>query len=147
MKPVHFEESILVAAPAPFVWRLLADSTTWRTWWTHSLDARTADRKPLADGSQLTLLLRPSWAPLRFRARVEAATADRFLLWASQGAGLRVQHAWHLEARAGGTFVRQQLTLAGPGLWLLYGLGQVGPLRRMLRDNLRGMKKLAERMI
>jgi len=148
MRPLLFDESQIVAAPPAAIWRLLADATTWRTWWPRCLDARTKDRKLLHDGTDLVLLVRPSWLPLRFHARVEAVTEPKLVIWTSRRGGLVAQHSFHLEARtAAGTRVQEQLAWTGPAVVLLRLLGQVEPYRRMLRANLRGLKQLAERLV
>ena len=57
------DESIAVAAPPETVWRLLEDPTTWTAWWPACVEARTADRRLIRDGSVLELALRPPGSP------------------------------------------------------------------------------------
>lgn len=145
--PLEIEESIAVAAPPEAVWRLLEDPTTWKTWWTACREASTADRRPLHDGSQLELVLRPSWLTLRFRPRVQAATPPRYLLWIGTGGGVTGRHAWYLDRRPEGTLVRQQEVFSGPGVLAMRLLGQAAATRRMFHESLRGLKRLAERAL
>jgi hypothetical protein len=141
------EETILVAAPPEAVWRLLADTHSWRLWWPACLEAESKDRKLLRDGSEFRLLLRLGWLNFRVHPRVEAATAPRSLVWTGTGAGITGRHAFYLDAKPAGTFVRQQETFTGPGLVLFRLLRLDRATQRMFHANLRGLKRLAERAI
>lgn len=141
------EETILVGAPPEVVWRLLADTTSWRVWWSACLEVAAKDRRPLHDGSELELLLKPGWLALRFKPKVLAVTENRALIWQGQGGGVTGRHAFYLDAKPAGTFVRQREDFEGLGLPLFRLLGFAGATRRMFRDNLRGLKKLAERSL
>ena len=125
----------------------LAASPSWRVWWPGCLEVAATDRRPLHDGSELKLVVRPSWIPIRFAARVEVATAPRALIWLARGAGLMVRHAFYLEGRPNGTLIRQREDLSGWGLLPFRRLRLDGATRRMFRDNLKGLKRLAERSL
>lgn len=141
------EETLLIGAPPEAVWRLLADPTTWRLWWPACLEVAAKDRRPLHDGSELDLLLKPGWIAMRTRPRVDVVTENRALIWTGSGAGVSVRHAFYLDAKPAGTFVRQREDFEGPLLPLFRLLGTAGATRKMFRANLRGLKKLAERSI
>ena len=141
------DDSIAVAAPPERIWRLLEDPATWATWWPACHEARTADRRPLHDGSRFELTLRPSWMTLHLHGQVGAATPARYLHWEARTLGLVARHAFYLDRRPDGTQLRQQVTLAGPGAFVLRALGQATAWTQMLRDNLKGAKRLAERAL
>lgn len=141
----QLEESIQVAAAPEIVWRFLADPHSWQHWWPGCREAEAKDRKTLHDGSQLTLVLRIGWMTLKFDARVEAATPQRTLLWISKNGGITVRQAFYLDARPNGTFVRQQGSFSGPGALFLRLTRLDHAARRMLQQNLRGLKRVVER--
>jgi len=141
------EETVLVGAPPEVVWRLLADTTTWRVWWPACLEVAARDRRPLHDGSELDLLLKPGWLALRFRPKVLAVTENRALIWQGPGGGVTGRHAFYLEAKPAGTFVRQREDFEGLALPLFRLLGFPAATRKMFKENLRGLKKLAERSV
>ena len=145
--PLAIDESIVVAASPEAVWRLLEDPSTWSTWWPACVEARTVDRRLIRDGSSLELALRPSFLTLRFRAGVEAATPGRHLIWVGRGGGVTARHAFYLSRRPDGTQVRQHETFTGPGLAVMRLCGQVAATRRMIRESLTGLKRLAERAL
>jgi carbon monoxide dehydrogenase subunit G len=141
---LQIEETIHIAAPPEAAWKLLADPRGWRLWWPGCLEAETADKKTLHDGSKLRLRLKLGWLPTRLDARIEAATPPKILVWTAKG-GLAERHAFYLEARPNGTFVREQQNLAGALLPLFRLLRLDRATRRMFQANLRGLKYLAER--
>jgi uncharacterized protein YndB with AHSA1/START domain len=143
--PLAIEETTLVGAPPEAIWRLLEDSYHWNLWWREVLESEPLDRKPLHDGSRLRLLVQPSWIPIRYRPVVEVATPNRALIWSAPGGGMTTRHAFYLEPKPNGTLVRQRQDLSGWGLLPFRLLRLHHATRRMLHDNLRGLKKLAER--
>jgi hypothetical protein len=141
------EETIQIAAPPEAVWKLLVDTHTWRHWWPGCLEAETRDRKHLRDGSEFTLLLRLGWIHFKVRPRVDAATPPKALHWTGRGAGVTGRHAFYLEAKPAGTFVRQKETFEGAGVVIFRLLLLDRATKRMFHDNLRGLKRFAERAV
>lgn len=143
---LRIEETIHIAAPPESVWRFVADLHTWQHWWPGCREAETKDRKPLHDGSSFLLAVHLGWLTLKFNARVEAATPPRSLLWQAGGGGVTARHAFYLDARPNGTFVRQQESLSGAGL-IFFRLARFDAAsRRMFQQNLRGLKRIVERL-
>lgn len=142
---LEIEESIHIAAPPESVWRFLADPHSWPHWWPGCREALTKDRKTLHDGSELTLVLHVGWLTLKLKARVETATPQRALLWVSKGGGLAGRHAFYLDVKPNGTFVRQRATFSGAGALLFRLLRLDVATRRMFQRNLRGLKRFVER--
>ena len=116
--PLAIEESILIAAPPERVWKLLADPFGWRFWWPQCKAAATEDRKPLRDGSRLELSLQLGFLPLTLRPTVEVAQPGKTLLWVGTGLGVTGRHAFYLEPRPNGTWIRQRETFEGWGIAL-----------------------------
>jgi len=142
---LRIEESIQIAAAPEIVWKCLADPRSWKHWWPGCREAETRDRKPLHDGSLFSVAQHLGWITLRFSARVEAATAPRSLHWVASAGGFSGRHAFHLDARPNGTFVRQHESFSGPGV-LLFRLARFDvATRRMFQQNLKGLKRMAER--
>jgi len=142
---LQIEETIQIAAPPEVVWKYLADPRSWPHWWPGCREAETGDKKTLHDGSALKVALRLGWLTLKFTARVEAATPPRTLLWEASGGGVTGRHAFYLDARPNGTFVRQQESFTGAGV-LFFRLARFDAAsRRMFQQNLRGLKRICER--
>ncbi len=142
---LQIEETIHIAAPPEVVWKFLVDPRSWQHWWPGCRDAETRDRKTLHDGSSFVLAVHLGWLTLRFNAQVEAATAPRALIWTASGAGVTGRHAFYLDAKPNGTFVREQESFSGAGVLLFRLLRFDAASRRMFQQNLRGLKRIAER--
>jgi uncharacterized protein YndB with AHSA1/START domain len=147
MSGLTIDETILIAAPPEAVWKLLVDPNTWRHWWPGCLEAETKDRKMLHDGSELALRLKLGWIVLRTRPKVDAATPPKSLVWTGRSAGVIGRHAFYLDPKPSGTFVRQQQTFHGPGLVIYRLLRLDRAAQRMFHANLRGLKRFAERAV
>ena len=147
MSGLTIDETILIAAPPETIWKLLVDPHTWRHWWPGCLEAETRDRKQLHEGSELTLRLKLGWIVFKTQPKVDAATPCRSLAWTGQSAGVTGRHAFYLDAKPSGTFVRQQETFRGPGLLAFRLLRLDRAARRMYHANLRGLKRIAERAV
>jgi len=139
------EEAILVGAPPQAVWRFLADPMSWRYWWRHCKSAATADLKPLRDGSRLEIALELGLLTFTLRPTVEVASENRTLIWVGRSLGVTGRHAFYLEARPNGTYVRQRESFSGGGLFLFQLLRLERATSRMFKENLRGLKRIAER--
>ncbi len=141
------EESIQIAAPPETIWRYISDPFGWRIWWPQCKSAETTDRKPLRDGSQLEIVLEIGVIPITLRPIVEVAQPHRVLLWTGKSLGVTRRHAFYLEPRPTGTFVRQCETFDGPGLPLfrLFRLDHATIM--MFKENLKGLKRAAERAL
>ena len=145
MSRLQIEETIHIAAPPEVVWKYLADPRSWPHWWPGCREAETRDKKTLHDGSVLKVALRLGWLTLKFTARVEATTPLRTLLWEASGGGVTGRHAFYLDARPNGTFVRQQESFTGAGV-LFFRLARLDAAsRRMFQQNPRGLKRVCER--
>jgi hypothetical protein len=91
------------------------------------------------------LALHLGWMTWKFTVRIEAVTANRSLAWVGKGSGVTSRHAFYLDARPNGTFVRQQENSSGPGVLLFRLVRFDAATRRMFQQNLRGLKRAAER--
>jgi hypothetical protein len=142
--PLALEQSILVGAAPEKIWRLISEPASWRFWWPQCKAAETADRRPLHDGSRVEIQLHGGLLPWTARAEAEVVQRERALLLRYVTLGTTLRLGFYLDARPNGTAVRERL--AGEGSLLLYRL-----LRRDLaaaksiHDNLRGLKRAAER--
>ena len=139
------EDSIHVGAAPEKVWRLVSDPFGWRFWWPQCKSAETVDRKPLRDGSQLEMTLQLGLVPFTVRATVEIAQPPRALLWIGKAFGVTARHAFYLEAKPNGTRVRERETFDGGGLLLFRLLRFEHATAVMFKQNLRGLKRMAER--
>jgi carbon monoxide dehydrogenase subunit G len=141
------EESIVVGARPEAVWRLISDPVSWRFWWPKCRSAETVDRKPLREGSELVLVLELGLLPINWHAKVEVMQPNRALMLDGHGFGVRGRHAFYLEEKRNGTQVREREAFEGWGLIPFQLLGLAHGTSVMFKENLKGLRKMAERSL
>lgn len=145
---LKLEASKFVAAAPATVWQLLDRPTTWKAWWEDCVEAIAVDRKGLREGSQIELVLKPGYRRVSFQPTVELYTENRILGLAQKDSLVDARLTFYVqEDRDGGTHVRCHLSFGGPYAILVRLLRQ-GDLVRISHDRiLRGLKRMAERMV
>ena len=135
------------AAPAT-VWQLLDRPTTWKAWWEDCVEAIAVDRKGLKEGSRIELVLKPSYRTITFVPTVERYSEKKNLTLVVQSHLFDASLSFLLqEDRDGSTQVRSLLSFGGPGAMLLRLLGQGDTIRFTHDRCVRGLKRMAERMV
>jgi hypothetical protein len=137
----------VMAAPAT-VWQLLDRPTSWKAWWDDCVEAIAVDRKGLKEGSTIELVLRPSYRRMSFFPVVDVYTENKILSLACKTALVDATLTFLLQPdREGCTQLRCQLSYGG-----VYGLlarltGQADLVRLCHDRCVRGLKRMAERMV
>jgi hypothetical protein len=140
------EQSVNVATDREVVWRLLIDPTTWKTWWPDCIDASAVDRKMLHEGSKLELALQPKQVKYTFNPEVDLTSEGKNLSLTHRSLFVQWTVSWHLQDLANGTRVTARGAFTGLGTALKGLFHQDDTVRFSLHSNLRGLKRLAERM-
>lgn len=137
----------VMAAPAT-VWQLLDRPTTWKAWWEDCVEAIALDRKGLKEGSAIELVLKPSYRRLSFFPVVDVYTENKIMSLVCKTVMVDATLTFFLQPdRDGGTQLRCQLSFGGAYSLLARLLGQ-GDLIRLCHDRcVRGLKRMAERMV
>ncbi|RMH18822.1 MAG: hypothetical protein D6696_12215 [Acidobacteria bacterium] len=138
--------AVRVAAPSATVWRLLVDVATWKSWWPDCLSATTADARTLHEGSRLELVLQPKHGRHTLRPVVDLITEGKTLSMTSRGPLLQATVSWHLHDDGEGTRLNLHGAFTGPAALVLRLLRADDVVRFSLHGNLRGLKKVAERL-
>jgi hypothetical protein len=139
------EETTRVGAPPEAVWRLLTELPTWRFWWPSCRHAEASDRRPLHDGSSFEYVLEGRLVPVTHRATVDVAQPGKALLWIDRALGVERRHAFYVEPGGWGTLVRERATFEGWNGLAARLLGRAPATSLLFRENLKGLRKAAER--
>ncbi len=137
-----------ISAAPETVWQLLDRPTSWKAWWEDCVEAIALDRKGLKEGSRLELVLRPSYRRLSFFPVVDLFTENKTLCLIYKTIFVDASLTFYLQVdRDGSTQLRSQLSFGGPYAMILRLFGQ-GDLIRLSHDRcIRGLKRMAERMV
>lgn len=142
---IEVELSKKIIAEREIIWSLLEDPKQWPTWWQDCVAARTMDQLSLREGSQLEVVLRPKRMKLRLNPVVDLHTPNKTLSLTHHSATIHSTCSWHFNDRPDGTLVTAQMVFNGFLPFVITIAQQSSIVRFSLNNNLRGLKKAAER--
>lgn len=127
------------------VWGLLSNLESWSRWWGDCNAARRKDRKPLAEGSQVELVLQPGGRERTLVTTVDLLTEGRGLTLVTQTMFFHATVAWQLREAP-----QETTRMSAHGSFGGLGSGRLGVGRELLeaslRRHLRGLTQAAERL-
>jgi hypothetical protein len=143
---IALESRLPVAADAGKAWGLLIEPRSWKTWWPAVREARTLDFKPLREGSRFEITLELGRLVATLRPKVALCADGRSLTWDGRWYGVPLRHEWFLEPRPDGIRVVARSRFGGAGATLLHLARLDRRWERMLVEQLRGLKRVAEQL-
>lgn len=141
------EESVNVASAPETIWGLLVNVGAWHTWWPDCVEANTRDYRALREGSELKVLMQPKHQKMSLRPVVDMCTEGRSLSITHRSVMIRTTVVWTLKTGSAGARVSVRGVFAGLLVLLMQVVGQGHLFRFSLHRALRGLKKIAERMV
>jgi hypothetical protein len=135
-----------IAAEPAKIWGLLIEPRSWKTWWPAVRDARSKDFKPLHEGSRFEVTLQLARTTTTLHPRVALCADGKSLAWDGRWLGVPVRQEWFLQSGERGCKVvtRSRFSGAGASLLKLFRLDRAWD--RMVGDQLRGLKRVAEQL-
>lgn len=140
------EKSVPIAAAPETVWRLLADPQTWPNWWPDCIVANPSGQARFGEGSRLELVLQPGLMKVTFRPEVDLFTENKTLSLTQRSALVQSTVTWYLQAKPEGTRVAVRGVFQGALFFFMRLLQQGSTPMATLATNLRGLRRMAERM-
>jgi hypothetical protein len=144
---VVVEKVVHVASDPETVWGLLVNLDTWKRWWPGCVAAHATDRRTLHEGSELELVLQPASRKITFKPEVDLLSEGKTLSLTYQSPFLQCTVVWEVAEGPAGAKVGVRGVFKGFQVWLMGLASRNGVFRMSLSGNLRGLKKLAERMV
>lgn len=144
--PVALESRTGIATAPLLVWGLLVDTKTWKSWWPAVRDARAFDFKPLHDKSRFEVTLQFTRLRATLVPRVVLAGEGKTLSWEARWAGVPLRQEWFLDPKPDGCRVTARLRFEGPGATVLRLLRLERGWDLMQHEQVRGLKRVAERL-
>jgi uncharacterized protein YndB with AHSA1/START domain len=144
--PLALEARQSIAAEPAKAWGLLVEPRSWKRWWPAVRDARTSDFKPLREGSRFELTLQMGRITSTLRPRVALCADGKSLTWDARWLGVPLRHEWFLEPRPTGCRAVVRSRFSGPGASLLGLLRLDRRWERMLVEQVRGLRNVAEQL-
>jgi len=140
------QHSTTIATEPQIVWGLLVNPSAWQTWWADCVTASSGDQRQLQEGSKLELVVQPRQRKMTFHPEVDLLTEGKELSLTHRSALVQCTWSWRLQAQPAGTRVTLRGVFTGFAILTMGWLGQNDTARFSLHANLRGLKKIAERM-
>ena len=141
------ERTVNVASEPQTLWGLLVNPGSWKTWWKECVDAQTEDTRTLREGSQIELVLNPRHRKLTFRPHVDMMTEGRTLSLTQITPWLKATVVWTISEGPTGARISVRGVFTGFQVWVMGLFGKTLVFQTTLYSNLRGLKKLAEKMV
>ncbi len=136
--PLVDEHRVVIDAPRPAVWALLADIPGWPRW--HAAITRAELDGPLAPGTGF----RWTSGGMAISSTIQLVEPGQRLGWTGKALGTSSAHLWTLEDHPDGTLVTTAESMSG---WLIYPVKLVTPgfLTDALQTWLSSLRHAAER--
>ncbi|HEX9731783.1 MAG TPA: SRPBCC family protein [Thermoanaerobaculia bacterium] len=143
---VVVERSLNVASAPQTVWGLLVNLESWKAWWPDCVAANATDFRTLREGSKIELVLQPRHRKMTFNPVVDLLTEGKTLSLTHATPLLQGTVVWTVAEGPNGARVGVRGVFKGVRVWLGGVAGGNDVFQLSLYANLRGLKKLAERM-
>ncbi len=141
------ERTVNVASEPQTIWGLLVNLGSWKTWWKECVQAQADDSLTLREGSQIELVLHPRHRKVTLRPHVDMMTEGRTLSLTQLSPWLRATVVWTVSEGPMGAKVSVRGVFTGFQIWVMGLFGKNTIFQTSLYSSLRGLKKLAEKMV
>lgn len=141
------EHSTNIASAPETVWGLLINVSSWHTWWKDCVEANTADFKMIHEGSEISMVMQPKHQKMTFQPVVDLCTEGKVLSLTHRSLTIQSTVVWTLKSGPTGARIHIRGVFAGVSVFFMRLLRQDDIFHFSLHGNLRGLKRMAERMI
>ena len=141
---IEAEVSRKIYADSDAIWELLADPTSWSSWWTDCEAARSVDGKVLREGSGLEVVLQPKIMKLTLTPEVGLLSERKLLSLTHRSAMIHSTVTWQLAEKKEFVVVTADIVFNGVLPFLIAISQQSSIVRFSLTNNLKGLKRAAE---
>ena len=142
---IEAEVSRKIFADSDAIWELLSDLEAWPTWWMDCVAARTMDSRKLREGSALEVLVKPRTVSLTLNPVVDLFTERKLLSLTHRSTFVHTTATWQLLEKNDAVIVTANIVFNGFLPFLITIAQQSSVVRLSLNNNLKGLKKAAEK--
>lgn len=144
---VVVEKVANVASAPETVWGLLVNLESWKSWWPECVEAHAMDYRTLQEGSKIELVLQPRTRKMTFNPEVDMMSEGRTLSLTHESLFLQGTVVWEVGEGPSGARVSLRGVFKGFQVWMMGLASRNGIFQATLHGNVRGLKKVAERML
>ncbi len=143
---IELNLSKLILASPEVVWSLLGNPVSWPKWWRDCEAVQYKEGRAPREGTQLEMVLKPGQSAGSYFPVIDLYTEERTLSMTHRGGFSQGTCVWYLNKKPKGTEVRLQLVYEGPGSFFVRLTGRSMLVRLTFENQLKDLKKIAERM-
>ena len=143
---IEIDLSKKILASQEVVWSLLGNPGTWTRWWRDCEAAHSKDGRAAREGAEFEIVLKPGQTSHSYSPIIDLYTENRTMSMTQRGVISQVTCVWYLNKKPNGTEVRAQLVYEGLGSLVTRLTGRTTLVRLALENQLKDIKKFAERM-
>ena len=138
------EESIIIHAPLPKVWKTFTDITRWDDWNTVLKNVSRDRTEILAEGGKVRFCIYPFHFPVYLEPVIEKVILRKKVVWTSKKYGISALHAFIFAQVENGVLVTSRETFRGISVKALGFLFPEWRLRELTVSFLKDLKGAAE---
>lgn len=144
---IEIDLSKRILASQEVIWSLLGNPGSWAKWWRDCEVSQVKGGRSAREGSELELVLKPGASAINYHPVIDLYTEERTLSLTHRGGLSQATCVWYLNKSQNGTVVRVQLVYEGPGSLFVRLTGRSALVRLAIENQLKDLKKFAERMV
>ena len=143
---IELNLSKLILASPDVVWSLLGNPVSWPKWWRDCEAVQYQEGRVPREGTKLEVVVKPGQSVGNYFPVIDLYTEERTLSMTHRGGLSQGTCVWYLNKKPKGTEVRLQLVYEGLGSFIVRLTGRSVLVRLTFENQLKDLKKIAERM-
>ena len=138
------EESVMIHASLPVVWRVFSEMEEWGTWNTVCENCCIVAGDSMALNTCFTFSMRPYYLPIKVQPTITKCDPGKEVIWEGNRFGVYAVHSFIFEEKENGVKLTSSESFHGPLLWLSKLIFIPKRLHRLTQQLMTAIKSQAE---
>lgn len=138
------EESIMIHAPLPVVWRVFSEMEEWGSWNTVCENCCIVSGDSMALNTCFTFSMRPYYLPIKVQPTITKCDPGKEVIWEGNRFGVYAVHSFIFEEKENGVKLTSSESFRGPLLWMSKLIFIPNRLHRLTQELMTAIKSQAE---
>lgn len=138
------EESVMINAPLPVVWRVFSEMEAWGGWNTVCENCCIVSGDSMAQDTCFTFSMRPYYLPIKVQPTITKCDPGKEVIWQGNRFGVYAVHSFIFDEKENGVLLTSSESFRGPLLWLSKLIFIPKRLHRLTQQLMTAIKTQAE---
>ena len=138
------EESVMINAPLPVVWRVFSEMEEWGSWNTVCENCCIVSGDSMALNTCFTFSMRPYYLPIKVQPTITKCEPGKEVIWEGNRFGVYAVHSFIFEENENGVKLTSSESFRGPLLWMSKLIFIPKRLHRLTQQLMQSIKTQAE---